>query len=950
MQMRDCAWVLCVVVLVASLVGCRKDKDDDIEPTCTITAGILDDSGTRAFPVGMGGEGDLRISTDVLTAVFARIDRPAVIAASGGTLVDLYLNGRDDHMNEYSQLAGAAQALQIRYTEMEVVEQEDRHVVVESRGFVQPQPPREGQSPAVQPDPGENMRFVTRWEIRCGEPKVRLHSELVNVGTQAYSTSSGWGLMDVMMWGTRSLEPFCPVRGQGDRCQPFEIANPTAGLVLSPYVGATGSLAGQPGTFAFYIDDPTVAQFIGVHDDQVSAFGFPSLATTSMAPGQSLTLSRVMVLGDQPDVASAADLALDALDEAGALEAATVTGRVVPPAGEMLSADANHRPLVVLATPAATGDPLDHAAWHPHTMVRVRPDGTFTARTRAGAVAYEVRVPGRQAFGAESGAVAHGATLELGDIAIPPAPELRVSVRDGAGGPVPARVIVVGKGDTPSPHFGSSAGGSPALNVALTDGDGDVALNLPAGTYDVYATHGPFWSVARQEDVVVDDGGAMVALALESLGVVPDGFISADLHVHSAASFDSSLPINDRVRAFLAEGVDAIVATEHDIIFDYAPALATVESDLPPSWRGRLRTFVGLESTASLPHPDFPNTIGHHNAFPLTVQQGAHKNGAPMDEFIDVGTLYERLRGVPSPVADPLVQLNHPRASRSGSVWLGYFDSCGFDPTTAFDPLTHPCFRDSGPAGTRPFEFDAMEVINGARASGFLMMARDWYALLRQWPGGPLPVGTANADSHRLVIDRAGYPVNLLRTDVALGALDDATLVETLRSGAVAGSLGVFAWVEAAPGGTDGPTTSPGQILSAAGEVDLHITVRAAPWIPVDEVRILAAGEIIQRIALDSTPADPYGTAGVARFDDVVTVGPFGSDTFITIEAGFVMPDLIGLDEYGRLLLELGPSPEPLGTVASGAHPLAFTNPIFIDTNGDGVYTPINEPLPPWSE
>jgi hypothetical protein len=948
---------LCLGIAASMWLGCGDDDDDEVPEdaavdarvTCEITAGILDDSGTRAFPVGMGGEGDLRVSTDVLTAVFAHIERPAIIAASGGTLIDLYLNGRDDHLNEYSQLAGASQPLQVRYTDVEVVEQDDHHVVVESRGFVSPQPPREGQDPAVTPHPGEDLTYVTRWELRCGDPRVHLHSSLTNDGDQPYVSNAGWGIMDVMMWGTRSLIPFCPVQGQGDRCNPFDIENPAAGLIFSSYVGATGSLVGQPGTFAFYIDDPISERFIGVHDPQVSAFGFPQLGTTNLAPGQHLELRRAIVVGDRADVASAADIALEALEARGVVETGWVTGRLVPPGGGGFSSNPYDRPLVVLATPADTGDPTDPDAWTPRTTVRVEEDGSFAARMPVGGVAYEVRMMGREPFSDEGGAVGAGETLELGDITLPPLPELRVSVTDPDDGAVPARIVIVGKNGTADPDFGPDQGGSPVDNIALTDGNGDVALPLAEGTYDVYATHGPFWTVAIAEDVAVGNGGADVALTLQPLDVVPEGFISADFHVHSAASFDSSLPITDRVRAFLAEGVDAIVATEHDIIFDYTPALAVVEEDLPPTWRGRLKTFVGVESTASIPFPEFPTTIGHHNGFPLVLQEGAHKNGAPMDEFIDVGTLYERILGVPSPVANPIVQFNHPRASRSGSVWLGYFDSCEFDPTAPID-FDGPCFGTAGPGGTRPYDFDAMEVMNGKSLRSFVNMTRDWYGLMRQAPYDEWrAVGTANADSHRLVIDQAGYPVNLLRTPVALDDLDDDVLVDTLRSGAVAGSLGVFLWFEARSVEPDGPVSEPGDMLSTTGDVVLDITVRAAPWVPVDELRILVNGEVVDRVDLSEfTPVDPFGTDGVERYAGTVPLPSLASDAFVTLEAGFVMPDVgdIPRDDFGMLVPDPGPSPMPFGAVVPHGHPMAITNPVFIDADGDGSYTPPGEPLP----
>ncbi|MFW6086986.1 MAG: CehA/McbA family metallohydrolase [Myxococcota bacterium] len=926
--------------------GCD-DGDGGAPGACSIEVGTLDATGERPFPDGIGGEGDLRVRTDVLTAVFSDVDRPAHIAASGGTLVDLSLDGGDDHMNEYSQIAGASQSLQVRYTEMEVVEQDDRRAVVESRGFVQPQPVEAGEAEPVQPDPGTDIELVTQWEMRCGDPRVHLRSTLTNTGSQSYQTGAGWGIMDVMFWGTRSLEPFCPVSGQGEECTPFDIDNPAAGLVVAPYLGATGSLAGEPGTFAFYADDPEVPRFIGVHDDQVSAFGFPNLGLQSLEPGQSLSLGRAIVVGDDADAASATDLALEAVSERSELPIGTVTGRVQAPDGGF-SDNPYDRPTVLLATPPETGDATDPETWSPITLVRVAEDGRFEARVPAGPISWELRAPGRPTLAMEGGTVESGGTRDLGELPLPPAPELRITVRDTTGGDtgsLPARVVVVGTDGTPDPDFGPTPGGSPLLNVALTDGEGDVSLPVPEGTYDVYATHGPFWSLDVARDVTVTPDGADVALELEALDVLPPGFVSADFHVHSAASMDSSLPIADRVRAFLAEGVDAIVSTEHDVLFDYAPALATVESDLPPPWRGRLRTFVGLESTASIPWDQFIHTIGHHNAFPLTAQPGAHKNGAPVDEYIDVGTLYERLRAVPSPIGEPVVQLNHARASRAGSIWLGYFDSCGFSPTAPLDP-DGDCFGSMGPTGTRPWAFDTMEVINGKSAAGFVNMKRDWYALLRQAPGGRLPVGTANSDSHRLVADQAGYPVTVLHTGGDVDALDDQTLVDTLRSGAVSGGAGVFVWAVARPAESTTGEAEPGDTLSTSGDVDLEITVAAAPWVSIEEIRVLSGGVIVDRLAPDTTPADPFGATDVVRFADTVTVPAPAGDTFLTVEAGFTQPPLADTDDDGQVEVDPGPSPEPLGTIAPGLHPMGFTNPIYVDADDDGLYDPPETPLP----
>ena len=51
------------------------------------------------------------------------------------------------------------------------------------------------------------------------------------------------------------------------------------------------------------------------------------------------------------------------------------------------------------------------------------------------------------------------------------------------------------------------------------------------------------------------------------------GALSGDFHVHGAASYDSSIPDQDRVVSFLAAGLDVIVATDHDVVTSYAETL-----------------------------------------------------------------------------------------------------------------------------------------------------------------------------------------------------------------------------------------------------------------------------------------------------------------------------------------------------------------------------------------
>jgi hypothetical protein len=331
--------------------------------------------------------------------------------------------------------------------------------------------------------------------------------------------------------------------------------------VTTSHVGALGALEGDPGTFAFY--SLTATPLLGVHDPQVSSFGRASFGDAVLNAGQRRTYERAIAVGDRSDVASALDWALGDLSDRGIREIGTVRGRVELAPEETISADPQRRPLVILASAHPSTGSLDPTQWTPDTAVRVEEDGTFEALVVAGTpalvgeVAYEVRLPGHASLRGSSGQrAACGQPVDLGTLTLAPAPTLRIEVRDDSSGtPVgfPARVVVYGSGATPDPVFGPIDGGSPAGNVAYTDGDGLVELRLPGGTYEVFATHGPFYSLGHADPVVVDSTtGADLVLDLVAMPVLPDGWISADLHVHSGASFDASLPVEDRVRAFIA--------------------------------------------------------------------------------------------------------------------------------------------------------------------------------------------------------------------------------------------------------------------------------------------------------------------------------------------------------------------------------------------------------------
>jgi len=115
--------------------------------------------------------------------------------------------------------------------------------------------------------------------------------------------------------------------------------------------------------------------------------------------------------------------------------------------------------------------------------------------------------------------------------------------------------------------------------------------------------------------------------------------------------------------------------------------------------------------------------------------------------------------------------------------------------------------------------------------------------------------------------------------------------------------------------------------VATADKVVVKVRVEAAPWIPVEEVRIYRNCELVETLPIQSSKV----LGKVLRFNKAIPLSGVDDDSYFHVEAG------IRLDGNGDPL-----SPGLLGTVQTlepGVEPIAFTNPIFVDRQGDG-YTP----------
>ena len=954
--------VVVTLVLVVQ-VGCSRKSClggdcDATEPCGTLTfecpTQMLHAGPVAGAPSGLrlaGGQaadGDLLISNGLVTAVISALDTPTDLAPTGGNLIDFGPVGGADDVTLIYQLAGILPDDAFAYRTVEVVDRSPAYVAVVLRGTLDGRP---------------DVKVATRYELHPCDPGLRVRSELFNGSPdpQAFVIADG------AHWGKRRVVPFAPVAGQGYQQPELDLLELTS--LWSPYdfVGGATPAPGSPGYGAIACGTEVIR---GVNDLEISALGTD---IELVRPGGSLVLERFLVTaGTGAGPAPAIDALLAARGQLFGEPATIVTGTVTA-GGAPFGGDVRRASILITRGPDRV----------PVTAVVPAADGTFraSAPSARGALAWELWSFGRPVAG---GAVPDGGAI--GDVAIAPPGVLTLTVElDGVAGD--ALVVVEPADDatrqavtgtlhgrlTPcAPWLGPPDGGSPACNRVLVGATG-ADVEVPPGTYWVYASAGPEYTLAREQVVIADPSPQAVTLALRRLALTPPGWLDADLHVHGRASFDSGLPDLDRVRSFLAAGVDVVAATDHDAVADYAAAVAALGAE------DRVLVMGGLETTPlipwlDVPGEDLPRVIGHFNVWPLTPVPGSPRGGAPWDEGLEPGALFDLID--PLMGADGVAMINHPWDETQFGRDLGYLRAIGFDPRQPIpsrpDGTNNGLLLRTPGGGHRNLDWDVMEVQNGAGADEVAKTRPLWFALISA--GHPV-AGAASSDSHGLRDGQLGWGRTWIHTGGDLAAATPAIVNAAIRGGRTAGGSGVFVEVTIGPPGAPRRGLGLTPVVPVAGDV-VTITVRAAPWIPVTEVRaVTSAGERVLASDLPAPP-DPFGDQGVVRWQGELPLTELvgAGDDWLVIEAGLPLPPYADLDDDGvpdtgdndgdgdvdRDDIEddedSGPIVNPrdptdpadpryhMTRVVPDSWPFGFTSPLLVDRDGGGWTPPGRRP------
>jgi hypothetical protein len=932
-----------------------------------------------------GGIGDWYISNGVVEAVIdnagfqpdlsargTNLPIQNLISPTGGTLIDLGLVGKNnDQFNQMFQIVNLTPTNSFFYTSVKASVTAELATIT-AQGFALFGNISTTSSPTLQ--------VQTVYSLAPESSFITVTSTIINMNRNSVPV---FNITDATLWTIHGLLPFAPAPGRGFNNPRLSLTAEgiAAALGLYPFVVAPGNMGPADGMIdtmngavcgeisygifpvSLTIDpdgqfgpmSPNVTKLsvmLGVNSNLVSGLGNPfDPAKSPMLPaGGSLTYTRRIILSDRNDVASISDAYYSSLFFAVGF----LSGDIDAEDGTDVEAS-----LIFEGKLPFFGD-----SNVPVTQVRTDKTGKFSVTLPPGEYNVSVISPERTDLKNIKVTVIPGnSTAVIPKMSSVGNVSFTVTEK---GSQIPAKVTFIGLDGTPNPNFSrlfdsvffdpsngstisdvrpSTFKGSPIVNFIFT-GDGKGRQSLKPGKYRVIASRGTEYTVGIREITVTAGQETKLDFQLERV-VDTTGFVSADFHIHTARSSDSSAPLEDRIRSYVAENVEVLVSTDHDYIIDFAPIIEKL------GFGNLAKTIVGEEVTTNLPNPIFPDGFGHHNAFPLLVEPFSPRRGAVNDEYVPAATFYDRVRRN-NPNVETVVQLNHPRAGIMGFDGLtsgGVFTTIKFDPTKTI-PVQFLIVSQLG-TGTRNIDFDCMELYNGGRIFEYQAIRNDWFSLINQ---GFRKTATAVSDSHRLVIDAPGFP----RTYVATPTDDPAAVKDQMITGSVLAGRVM---------GTSGPFIRfdiNGQPLGSLinkkkGKVTLNITVTAPAWVPVEEVRILANGK--QIMAFDATtavkvnpaPSDPTSNQGVERFKASIKVKPKG-DTYYTVEAGVKLP--LVADTNGDGVVDRGdtngdgkidasdngvvqpPSPPIYTAIAPGFVPLAFTNPIFIDRNGNGKFDP----------
>jgi hypothetical protein len=538
---------------------------------------------------------------------------------------------------------------------------------------------------------------------------------------------------------------------------------------------------------------------------------------------------------------------------------------------------------------------------------------TKTIRTDDRGVASCRLQPGRYRVSAESiGLEPATRTIEVTetsqtfDIELDGFSGLIAKVTDGQGAKIPVKAVIY-QADGRHPDYGPDSTRTFIKNCVYSV-HGSMRCPLPPGKYEVVFSHGPEFNQVTKQIEIRDHATETVRIKLDRV-VDTSGWVSTELHSHSSPSGDNTSDQFGRVENLLCEHLEFAPCTEHNRVSSYVPHLQTM------NMTEHMATCSGIELTGS------PLPVNHQNAFPLHHHPHTQNGGGPRTDANPVVQI-ERL-AMWDGGSEKVVQMNHPNLHQifgdldvDGVPDSGFREMLNFADVIEVHPL-ETIFQDvaANPPNVREMRIPIFQ----------------WMQLLNNGLRTP---GVVNTDAHYNHHGSGG-----LRNWFACSTDDPAKIsteemVKQAEAGHIIMSTGPFLKVEGYSTAQD-RIAIPGDDLKAAdGKVRLKVNVQCPNWLDVNRVQIFINGRPSEpHNRTRKNAPDSFGPVDeVVKFDGVFEL-ELDSDAHLivaTIGEGMTMQKVMGESKGKR-------------------PPIAVSNPIFVDVDGNGFdhnHDELGLPLP----
>ena len=479
-----------------------------------------------------------------------------------------------------------------------------------------------------------------------------------------------------------------------------------------------------------------------------------------------------------------------------------------------------------------------------------------------------------------------------------PKGSLKFRITDTLDQPVPSR-LTFRKADGSRQKFFSETQVLPE-DLAIRDDvictlSGAGHITLPVGTWVIYASRGPEWGIDRQEVSIAEGAITEAAFKLEHQ-IDTSGWAAADYHLHTLTySGHGDSNMTERIISIASEALEVGIATDHNHHTDYDPTIEKLSAG------EHFQGIVGNEISVPL---------GHFNAFPLE----------PWGEVVDTKSsngprMFRAVRKMGTGGEVPVVQVNHPRWEA-----IDYFRIAGLDPITGESADTN-----------WSIDFDSVEIFNENPGWGYYdaetsdrnvgtsrhSVLEDWHNLLNR---GARITAVGNSDSHTVNVNLAGWPRNYFPvSNDQPGQIPVKEICDTVKNGQVFTTYGPF--IKFSVNGKEMGET----VQAERAAVRLKVEIHAADWIDVDRVLVVVDGDVVETIPVPDTRE-------IVRLKDERKI-PVRTDGWIAIRVE-------GDDSLAPIVPD---KDRPI-------LPIAMTNPIYVDVDGDGRVTAPVEVARNWLE